>query len=346
MRQMTCVAGAAMAAMMSVGTSAMAETIEDFYRGKTVNLIVSSGVGGGDDLVVRTLVRFMPNHIPGQPSLVVRHMPGAGHVLATNYLYNQAPRDGTTIGTIGNSVPLHQVLDGKGVRYDTAQFKWLGSTGISNLTTVVRREANIHSIEDVLTREVTAGSTGTGSGTMLYPTVMNNVLGTKFKIITGYQRAGEIDLAMERGEVDARGGFSFGSLSKEHPDWLAEKKVVFLVQVGGQREVKLPDVPLMHELARNNEQREILELLSSAVALGRPFLTTPEVPDVRYRALRQAFDATLKDPEFVAESERLAFDLIPLDGDQLSAIVRATVNASPEVIAKAKLAMETPDSVK
>lgn len=339
---------AATAFVMAAATAAIAnaETVEEFYRGKTVNLIVSSGVGGGDDLVVRSLVRFMPSHIPSQPSLVVRHMPGAGHVLATNYLYTQAPRDGTTIATVGNSIPLHQVLDGKGVRYDAAQFKWLGSTGISNLTTVVRRGANIRSIEDVLTREVTAGSTGTGSGTMLYPTVMNNVLGTKFKIVTGYQRAGEIDLAMDRGEVDARGGFSFGSLSKEHPDWLAEKKVVFLVQVGGQRERKLPDVPLMHELARNDEQRQILELISSTVALGRPFLTPPEVPDDRYRALRQAFDATLKDPEFVAESERLAFDLIPMDGDRLAAIVRATVNAPPAIIAKAKLALETPGTAK
>ena len=335
---------AATAAILSASLSqAAAETVEDFYRGKTINLIMSSGVGGADDLVARTLIRVMPNHMPGQPSMVMRHMPGAGHVLATNYLYSQAPRDGTTIATIGNSIPLHQVLDGKGVRFDATKFQWLGSSGSSNLMTVARRGAGVTTIQDVMTKEITAGSTGAGSGTMLYPTVMNNVLGTKFKIVTGYQRGAEVDLAIERGEVDARGGFSLGSLSKEHPDWLQDGKMVFLVQVGWRREPRMPEVPLMHELAKTDEQRRILELISSTVALGRPYLTPPEVAQDRFQALRQAFMAALQDPEFKAESERLSFDLIPMDGDKVAELVTMTVNAPPEVIAKAKQALDSPE---
>ena len=319
---------------------AAAQGVEAFFRGKTISVIMSSGVGGADDLVSRTLVRIMPNHLPGAPTLVVRHMPGAGHVLATNHLYNQAARDGTVIGTIGNAIPLHQVLDGKGVRFDAGKFRWLGSSGSSNLMTVVRSGAGVTSIHDVMTKEITAGSTGAGSGTMLYPTVMNNVLGTKFRIVTGYQRAAEIDLAMERGEVDARGGFSLGSLSKEHPDWLEGGKMVFLVQVGWRREARMPDVPLMHELAKTDEQRQVLQLISSAVALGRPYLTPPEVPDDRFVALRQAFMASLNDPEFKAESQRLSFDLFPIDGETIAKLVTETVTVPPEIIAKAKGAIE------
>jgi tripartite-type tricarboxylate transporter receptor subunit TctC len=159
----------------------------------------------------------MPKHIPGEPTIVVKQMPGAGHVLATNFMYNQAPKDGTHIATIGNTIPLHQALDGKGARYEANKFNWLGTTGISNLMTVALASTGLKSIQDVMVREVTAGSTGAGSGTSLYPTVMNKVLGTKFKIVAGYQRAVEIDLAMERGEVDVRSGFAT-AFDVEHPD--------------------------------------------------------------------------------------------------------------------------------
>ena len=318
---------------------AQADAVADFYKGKTISLIVSTGAGGTYDVIGRQMARFMPKHIPGEPTIVVKQMPGAGHVLATNFMYNQAPKDGTHIATIGNTIPLHQVLDGKGARYEADKFNWLGTTGISNLMTVALASSGVKSIQDVMEKEITAGSTGAGSGTSLYPTVMNKVLGTKFKIVAGYQRAVEIDLAMERGEVDVRSGFSYGSLATEHPDWIRDKKAVFLVQVGGMREPDLPDVPLMSELAKTDEQRQILTLISSTVALGRPYLTTPDVPADRLAALRQAFMATLADAAFLVEAKKLNFDLRPADGAAVTKIVADVIASPPDIIAKTKEVM-------
>jgi tripartite-type tricarboxylate transporter receptor subunit TctC len=329
----TCLATAVLAA---AGAPAHADAVSDFYKGKQITLVVSTGAGGTYDTVARQMSRYMPKHIPGEPTIVVKQMPGAGHVLATNFMYNQAPKDGTHIATIGNSIPLHQVLDGKGARYEANKFNWLGTTGISNLLTVAWAGSGVKSIQDVMEREVTAGSTGAGSGTSLYPTVMNKVVGTKFKIVAGYQRATEIDLAMERGEMDVRSGFSYGSLATEHPDWLSEKKVVVLVQVGGVREPDFPNVPLMSDLAKTDEQRQILSLISSTVALGRPYLTTPEVPADRLAALRKAFMDTLADKEFLAEAKRLNFDLRPADAAAVTKIVSDVVNTPPDIIAKTK----------
>lgn len=315
------------------------ETVAEFYQRRNVTMIISSGGGGSYTLIYQTIARFMPRHIPGNPRMVIKAMPGAGHVIATNYMFNQADKDGTYVASIGNTVPLHQILDGKGVRYDAAQFNWLGSTGISNLVTVAWRASGIETIEDAYNREVIAGGTGAGSGTVLYPTVTNNVLGTKFKLVIGYVRAPEIDIGMVRGEIHARSGFSYGSLALEHPDWIEEKKVSFLFQVGHKRDRALPDVPLMTELAKNDEQRQILALVSSPVALGRPFLTTPGVPADRLAALRAAFDATMNDKDFLSEAKRLNFDLFPMTGDEVARIVNEMIRVPPEVIAKAKAAM-------
>lgn len=330
--------GCAFVVALAAG-SASAESVEEFYKGKQITLIVSSS-GGSYDLVYRTAIRTMSKHIPGNPGFIAKNMPGAGHVNATNFMYNQAPSDGTHVATIGNTIPLHQILDGKGVRYDATKFNWIGTTGISNLMTVAWAASGVKTIDDVFKREVIAGGTGTGSGTVLYPTVANNVLGTKFKIIVGWRSAGEIDLAMERGEIHSRNGFSLGSLLIEHPEWVSEKKLNFLMQVGGEREAMFPDVPLMSDLARNDEEREILKLISSTVALGRPLLTTPQIPADRLAALRKAFDATMQDREFLAEAEKQKFDLRPAGWEKTTKIVADTVNASPAIIEKAKLAME------
>jgi tripartite-type tricarboxylate transporter receptor subunit TctC len=329
---------------MAAATPAMADPVEDFYKGKTVSIIVSTGEGGTYDTVARSISRYMRKHIPGEPLMVLRYMPGAGHLKATEYMYNVAPKDGTYIATIGNSIPQTQVFDkdsleSKGVRFDVRKFNWLGSTGISNLMTAAWASSGIKSIDDAFKQEVTAGSTGSGSGTMLYPTITNNVVGTKFKIISGYRKATEIDLAMERGEVVVRAGFSLGSLTTEHPDWIAEKKVNFLFQVGGEREPSMSDVPLMSDLGKTDEQKLVMRVLSSPVSLGRPYLTTPDVPPERVAALRKAFDETMKDPAFLAEAEKLKFDLRPMGADETARVVRETVDAPPDVIAKAKAAI-------
>jgi hypothetical protein len=228
------------------------------------------------------------------------------------------------------------------VRYDARKFNWLGSGGLSNLMTLAWHTTGIRTIQDVMERELVTGATGVGSGGFLYPNAMNNVLGTKFKIVLGYATSPQIDIALERGEIAGKSGFSLSAIKQEHTDWLRDKKVNMLAQTGGVREKDFPDVPLMHELGKTAEQREILTLISSPVALGRPFFTTPDVPADRLAALRQAFDATMKDAEFLAEARQLALDLRPMTADAVTAIVQHTIDTRPELIAATKSAIEAP----
>jgi tripartite-type tricarboxylate transporter receptor subunit TctC len=224
---------------------ANADSIADFYKGKTITIIASTGVGGPFDITARALAKHMSRHIPGNPTMIVKNMPGGGHVLATNFMYNQAEKDGTYIATVNNSIPLHQAIGGKGVRFDARKFNWLGSTGTSNLLTVAWHTSGIKSIQDVFKRELVAGATGVGSGTFIYPNTMNVVLGTRFKIVMGYKSTPQINLAMERGEIAARAGASLAGLKQERPDWFKENKIVILFQAGVVREKELPNVPLM-----------------------------------------------------------------------------------------------------
>jgi tripartite-type tricarboxylate transporter receptor subunit TctC len=317
-----------------------ADPVEDFYKGKTVSVVTSTGVGGPFDLTARALAKHMPKYIPGRPAMIVRNMPGGGHVLATNFMYTQAAKDGTHLATVNNIIPLHQVLDGRGVRFDARKFNWLGSTGGSNLFTWVWHTAGFKTIDDVMRRELITGATGVGSGTFIYPNAMNMVLGTRHKIVMGYASTAELDLAMERGEVAARGGASLAGMIQEHADWIRDRKLIPLVQVGSERERDYPDIPLMQELAKTPEQRQVLTLVSSPPALGRPFFTTPDTPAERVVALRKAFDATMADADFLAEAKQLGLDMQPMTAEAVTAIVLATINARSDVLAKAKAAIE------
>ena len=318
---------------------AQADPIEDFYKGKTVTVVSSGGVGGPIDLACRTVARYLSRHIPGNPIVIVRNMPGGGHVLMSNYMFTQAPKDGTTIGGVVNSIPTHQVVDGRGVRFDARQFHWLGSTGFANLMTLAWHTSGFKTIKDVFERELLTGVTGVGSGTYVYTNAMNLVLGTKFKMVMGYKDSAAVDLAIERGEVQARGGFTLTGIKQERPQWIAENLVTMLVQVGAQPEADYPDLPLMHELGRTEEERQILQLISSPAALGRPFFTPPDVPADRVAALRKAFAATMQDPDYIAEGHRIRLDMNPLTAERVTELVNATINAPPNVVAKARAAL-------
>ena len=312
---------------------AFADPIQDFYAGKTVNIIVSTGPGSIFDSTARHLAKHMPRFIPGAPSIVARNMPGAGHMRATQFMFTQAPRDGTYLGIVNNGIPLEQLVTGPSVRFDVRKFNWIGSAGLSNLLTMAWHTSGAKTIDDLKTREVIAGATGVSSNGFLYANVMNVLFGTKFKIVAGYGTSAEADLAMERGEVSARAGFSLSAVQLEHPDWIRDKKVNVLFQTGLKREASLPDAPLMHELATTNEQREALMLLSASVGLGRPFFMPPETPADRVAAIRKAFDATLADPEFLKEAEMMNLDIRYMSGARLSEIVNSIVDA-PEAVAE------------
>jgi len=321
------------------GIPAAADPIEDFYKGKTVTIVSSGGVGGPIDLACRVVARHLSRHIPGNPTIVVRNMPGGGHVLMSNYMFTQASKDGTTIGGVVNSIPTHQVIDGRGVRFDARQFQWLGSTGFANQMTFAWHTSGFKTIRDVFERELVTGATGVGSGTYVYTNAMNLILGTRFKMVLGYKDSAAVDLAIERGEVQARGGFTLTGIKQERPQWIAENKIIMLVQTGAQPEAEYPSLPLMHELARNDEERQILQLVSSPAALGRPFFTPPEVPADRVAALRKAFADTMKDPEYIADGNRVRLDMNPLSAERVTELVNATINAPPNVVAKARAAL-------
>jgi tripartite-type tricarboxylate transporter receptor subunit TctC len=318
--------------------AAVAARADDFYKGKTITIVTSTGPGGTYDLVARLIARHMPRHIPETPAMLVQNMPGGGNVVATNYMYNLAPKDGTVIATINNAIPLHQVIDGRGVRYESDKFNWLGATGSRNSIVVVWRSTGIRSVEDLKSHEVILGGTGPASSIVIFPQAMNNLLGTKFRIVNGYNSSAEVYIAMEKGEVESRSG-SYTDLMGEHADWVTGNKLVFVVQIGTRRDAALSDVPLLTELATTEEQRRILALISAPVALGQPFLAPPGVPAERVLLLRRAFAETLADAAFLAEAAKLNVDDIAIGAEEIARIVHETVAAPPDIVAKAKAAM-------
>ncbi len=314
-------------------TGAVAD--DGFFRGKTITIINSTGNSGSYFSLAQAVARHMPKYIDGAPTMIVKSMPGAGNVLATNFMFNAAPKDGTHIATINNSIPLHQVINGRGVQYDAARFNWLGSTGTYNSVAYVWHTAGVRSVKDLFTREVLLGGTGPGSSIVIYPAAMNKILGTRFRFILGYRATHEIDLAMERGEVQARTG-SYSGLRAEHPEWLAQKKVDIILQIGSKRDPELPDVPLLTELARNDAEREVLKLMSSPISLGRPYLAPPGLPEARVALLRRAFMSTLRDPGFLDEAKKLDHDIDPQSAEVITRIVMETINAPKAAIDLAK----------
>ena len=329
------------AAATFITLSTDAVLADDFYKDKVISIIVSTGASGSYDGAARTLARFMPKYIPGQPSIVVKNMPGGGHTLATNFIVNNSPQDGTTIGNIGNSIPMHQMVDGRGVRFDVAKFHWLGSMGLSNLALYFWHETGLKSIDAAFEREITMGATGAGSGTFLYPNAMNKLLGTKFKIITGYRTGTEVDLALPRGETQGRAGVSYSNIAQLHPDWLREGKLNIVAQIGLVRDATMKDAPLIHELAKSEEARQVLRFISSPGAAGRPYFAPPGVPAERVAILRKAFDAVMADKEFVAEGEKQVLDIVPLTAADVEKIVQETVKTPPGILEKVRAIVKT-----
>lgn len=328
------------ASAAAIDQTAWAAEPADFYKNKTIELIISTGVGGGLDTNARIVARHLGNHIPGKPAIVPKNMPGAGHVRAANYLYNQAARDGTAIGTLIPAFVMAQVLArSTAIQFDAAQFQWIGSTSSSNSTVYVWNKSSVASLEDARQRPVLMGATGAGSYTSLYPTVMNSVLGTKFKIVSGYHSTNDIGLAMERGEVEGRAGNNFNSLKTENAEWLRSGKIVLLAQVGLERDREFPDVPLLLDFAGNEEERQILRLFSTDVVIGRPLLTTPGVPAARVELLRKAFEEMVRDEAFVREAAAVGLDVTPVAGARIQEIVEDLVRTPDEIVAKAKRAM-------
>jgi tripartite-type tricarboxylate transporter receptor subunit TctC len=322
---------------------ARADDVADFYRGKRVILVVGYGTGGGYDLYARMLGRFLGDHIPGKPTIIAQNMPGAGSRGAANWLYNVAPKDGSVIAILSQTTPTDQALGQPGVQFDVRKFNWIGNMVVVNNILYVAAARGVATIEQAKSKPLAIGATGASSPSVLYPQVSNNLLGTKFRIVSGYVSGGDINIAVERGEVDGRGSDSWASMQTTHPDWLRDHTINILFQIGTKREAGLPDVPLWSELGQTDEQRQVLEILSGDVAVGRPILTAPGVPPERVRALRRAFDETLADPAFIAAASQAHMDFNPIGGEELQDVASRIAGASPQVIALVKEAIKIKD---
>ena len=326
--------------LAAAASPAPAQSVADFYRGKTITMAVGTSPGGDYDLRMRMVGRYIGRHIPGNPTVVATNMPGAGQMLVVNWLANVAPKDGTAIVAISQNMAVYQATGASGVKYDVREFNWIGNTTDTPNVINSWHTTDIRTIRDVMTRELVVGATGIASGSYLYPHALNTLAGTKFKIVTGYPGGNDVNLAMERGEVGGRGSNSWASWKSTRPQWLAEKKIFILVQVGVRRNPELADVPTLQDLAKNDTDRQVLTFISADTAISRPLVTNAGVPRDRVEALRRAFDATMKDPDFLAEAEKSKTDINPMTGEEAQRIATATIDAPPEVRARAAALME------
>lgn len=331
------------AILVGLAGSACADSLADFYRGKHITLVIGYGPGGGYDLYARMLGRFIGAHIPGNPIVVPQNMPGAGSRSAANWLYKVAPQDGSVIACLSQATPTDQALSEPGVQFDARKFNWIGNLNVVNNVLYVSSASGVATFAEAKMKPLAIGATGATSPSVLYPQVSNNLLGSKFKIIAGYPGGGDINIAVERHEIDGRGSDSWDSLKATHPDWLRDRAISVLFQVGPRRETDLPDVPLWTELAGNDAQRGVLALLSGDVSVGRPILTAPNVPADRVAALRQAFAETLRDPQFIAAAKQANLNMNPMSGEELQQAVDAIVSAPADVVAQVKAAIAIKD---
>ena len=316
-------------------TPAAAQSPAEFYRGKSLDLQIGYSVGGGYDLYARLVARHLGSHIPGNPTIVPKNMEGAGSLRLANYLYSAAPRDGTVIGTVARGIAFDPLLNQNGAQYDAPKFSWIGSANNEVSLCVALQSAGIGKFEDVLSKPLTVGSTGAGDDTYQFPTVLNAVLGTKFKIVTGYPGGNDVSLALERGEVQGRCGWSLSSVMTTRPDWIANKKIIVLAQMSLSKHPDLPNVPLIMDFAKTDEQRQIFKLIFARQVMGRPFLAPPGVPADRLAALRQAFADTTTDKAFLDDAAAGQFEINPVPGADLAALVDEIYKTPPDVTKKA-----------
>jgi tripartite-type tricarboxylate transporter receptor subunit TctC len=320
-------------ALACVSTAASSDPIADFYRGKTITILIGVGAGGEYDLQARLVAKYLGRYIPGHPTLIAQNMTGASGLKMINYLATVAPHDGTYMGMIQNGLPALQAVGLDGVQFDAAKFNWLGAMAPVVETIAIWHTAGVTTVEGAREKEIVAGSTARGSITYTFPQMMNELFGTKFKLVTGYTGGNEINLAMERGEVEARNN-TWSSWKATRPDWLRDHKIAIIAQ-SSPRAADL-DAPLVNDLATDDEQRRMVDLVFSGCALGRPLTITPDVPADRVVALRAAFDETVKDPEFLAEAKAANFDVDPIHGVDMQKIIGRILDVPPDLAAKAK----------
>lgn len=328
------VSGAAVIALAGPALAA-----DDMFKGKTITVYIGFSPGGTYDLFGRMVARHMGKHIPGQPNIVASNMPGGGSYTASNWLYRIAPKDGTALGSVSQTIAIDDALKSKGVQFKAAEFTWIGRVTSNIEIQVVSTRTKGATLEGAREVVVPTASTGPGSPSDTYPKLMNEVAGTKFKIIRGFPGSTDGLLAVERGETDAA-LTSWNTMKSTRMNWLTEKKAVVFVQYAAKRSPELKDVPALVELGSNDEDRKLLAFAVSSAEIGRSILAPPGVPADRTAVLRKAFDETMKDPDLLDEVKKANLDFEPLDGASLAKIVAEAANADPKVVARMKKILE------
>ena len=317
------------------------DDVANFYRGKQVRLIVGTAPGGGYDLFARIVARHIAAHIPGQPTVIVQNLPAAGGLVMTNQLYSVGPKDGTAIGVPINGIPTAPLLQ-QGAQFDATRLIWIGSTNREPYVAFVWHSAPVQSLAELRAKELVVGSTTPGTTMTDFPLVVNDILGLKFRVVRGYEGTPQINHAIERGEIQGQGGIGWAAIKAQVPQWIAEKKIKVIAQYGLKRYPELADVPSMLEQARTEPDRQALTMLFARTEYGRPYFLPPDVPAERVRALRRAFDATMRDQAFIADAARLQLEIDPMTGEEVQALVAQLTRTPPEIVTRVRAALEAP----
>ncbi|MDB5533920.1 MAG: tripartite tricarboxylate transporter family receptor [Hyphomicrobiales bacterium] len=313
----------------AVSTAAPAGEIDDFYRGKTLTMVVGYPPGGSYDLYARMIARYLGNHIPGQPKLIVQNMPGAGSLLAANHIANVAPQDGTFIGAVSATTPFTPLLEPNAARFDAAKINWMPSPASFIVVTLVWHSSPAKTFADLKSNEVLMATLNPSSTPSFLATILNEVLKTKIKLVYGYTSMAQSLLAMERGEAEGYPSVPIDSLRRSYPQLLAEKKVRLLLQLGGAPSPDFPDVPFVLDQAESQEDRQLLDMSLASLKIGYPYLIGPNVPKARVAALRKAMMDTFADPEFKADAAKQTLDVAPVTGDEVQRIIEDVYNSPP-----------------
>jgi tripartite-type tricarboxylate transporter receptor subunit TctC len=326
--------GAVLMAAMCWPQEGFAQAAQNFYQGKQITMLVAGPAGGGYDTYARTLARHMSRHIPGNPVIVPKNLPGAGGLVGASTLYNNAPHDGLTFAALSNGIALDPLFKKFPGRFEPLKFGWLGSIGKLMNVCVTWHTSSVTTIAQARQRQVIVSASGATSNSVMMPNITNALLGTKFKVVSGYADA-DVTLAMERGEVEGVCGLSYTTLKASRPEWFRDRKINILLQIGLTKFPDLPNVPGAMDLISNPENRKVLELILIRQEMGRPFAAPPGVPAERIVLLRQAFDDTLKDPQFLADAKRLQMEIDPLTGDDIEKLLKTAYSAPAPIVARA-----------
>jgi tripartite-type tricarboxylate transporter receptor subunit TctC len=324
------------AALFAQASVSYSQSVEEFYRGKQVRMVIGQPPGGSYNLNARLLANYWGKYIPGHPTIIPQNMPGASSLNAMNHIYNVAPRDGTVIGTGQRAVLLMHLLEAEGARFDARKLGYVGSLGKENTVCVSWSASGFKTIDDMRQREIFVSTSGAGAELTTLYTLLPKLLGVKLKVVTGYNGSASQELAMERGEIQGRCGISPSTLMRNKKEWLDDKKITFLLQYGLSKRPDLPDVPLLIDLAKDPQDKKVLEVAFAPLELAWPFFAPPDLPADRLAALRTAFDQTVKDPEFKEKADQIGLDLDPIDGQKMQGIINDLYKVSPAVLEDVK----------